>query len=247
MDLIRERILLADSNRRDMIEVAIDDVDNLCRGFLETLFHSETNLAVLCFLLVSQCLLFFFREVGIAFLTCLRFWPGAHDLDNPLFPAYLVLGAAKEVRLLPLCLAELQHDLDATESIVAATSITRWRCFQRSYYGGRALVYERLEVDVLDYREGEIEDVAAHRGYREEVAVEEDGVEYAWTGSALSLQRSIVSYETGGVRQRTFGDILRGGRVGEYLERVLRDLRSPLLHGCSKEQWMSRPRSAGGS
>jgi len=39
MDLIRKWILLADSYRWNVIEIAIHDVDNFCRCLLQALLH----------------------------------------------------------------------------------------------------------------------------------------------------------------------------------------------------------------
>jgi hypothetical protein len=86
-------------------------------------------------------------------------------VQRPLLPAHVLLGAAEEVRLLALLLEELHDELAAPALLVCAVY-----CADEC---DGALLDERLEVDIVDGGEGEVEQVAREGRYRGEVAVEE--------------------------------------------------------------------------
>ena len=100
------------------------------------------------------------------------------DVQRPLLPAHLVLSLAKEVGLPSLLLGELHYNLTTAALLV--------RGLHGAHQLDRLLVDERLEVDIVDGRKGEVEQIAREGRYGGEVAVEEDGVENCCEGSAGS-------------------------------------------------------------
>jgi hypothetical protein len=86
-------------------------------------------------------------------------------VQRPLLPAHVLFGAAKEVGLFPLLLKELHYQLAPPSLLV------------RAFYGPDQrhgpLLDERLEVDIVNGGEGQVEQVAREGQYRGEVAVEE--------------------------------------------------------------------------
>lgn len=90
------------------------------------------------------------------------------NVQRPLLPAYILFCPAKEVGLLPLLLEELHHKLPSPSLLVCA--------FYSADQRNGLLLDERLEVDIVNGGEGEVEQVAGQRRYGGEVAVEEDGV-----------------------------------------------------------------------
>jgi hypothetical protein len=102
--------------------------------------------------------------------TSLGSWLRKRDVQRPLFPAHVLLGTPKEVSLLPLLLEELYYELTSASLLVGPFYGPDQR------YG--SLLDERLEVDIVNGGEGQIEQVASERRYRGEVSVEEYGMEY---------------------------------------------------------------------
>lgn len=96
-------------------------------------------------------------------------WLGKGDVQSPLLPANVLVCLAEEVRLSPLLLEELHHELPASSLLVCAV--------YRSHQGHRSLVDQRFQVHIIDGREGEVEQVAGERRDGGEVAMEEDGVQ----------------------------------------------------------------------
>lgn len=132
------------------------------------------------------------------------------DVQRPLLPANILVCLAEEVRLSPLLLEKLHGYLAPPARLMGAV--------YGADQGERLLLNERLEVDVVDGRQGEVEQVAGQRRDGGEVAVEEDGVQDRCAGSVGS---GGARWGGSGWAGRTFDDILDAGRVGEDVEIVL--------------------------
>ena len=77
--------------------------------------------------------------------------PGLGDgnVERPLLPADVLVGLAKEVRLSPFLLEELHDNLASTPGLVGAV----YRTHERK----SLLLDERLEIDIVDGRQREVE------------------------------------------------------------------------------------------
>jgi hypothetical protein len=101
--------------------------------------------------------------------TSLGSWLRERNVQRPLLPAYILFRAPKEVGLFPLLLEELHYQLAPPALLVCAVD-----CAHQCH---GPLLDERLEVDIVNGGEGQVEQVAGEGRYRGEVAVEEDCVQ----------------------------------------------------------------------
>jgi len=142
-DLVGKRVRVGGGDGRNVVFVAVHDGNDLMRGFLQGLSHGASNL----------------QNISLGS------WLRERHVQRPLLPAHVFLGAPKEVRLLTLLLEELHDELAAPALLVCAVY-----CADQRY---RPLLNERLEVDIVNGGEGEVEEVAGQRRYGGEVTVEE--------------------------------------------------------------------------
>lgn len=97
---------------------------------------------------------------------------GQRDVQRPLLPANVLVCFAKEVCLSPSLLEELDDKLASASLLVCAV--------YRPNQGHSPLIDEGFEIDIVDGRQGKVEQVAGKRRYGGEVAVEKDSVQYRW-------------------------------------------------------------------
>jgi hypothetical protein len=100
--------------------------------------------------------------------TSLSSWLRKRNVQRPLLPAHVLFCTPKEVGLLPLLLEKLHNQLPSAALLVCAVDCA-YQC-----YG--SLLNKRLEVDIVDGGEGQVEQVASEGRYGGEVSVEEDCV-----------------------------------------------------------------------
>jgi hypothetical protein len=100
--------------------------------------------------------------------TSLGSWLRKRNVQRPLLPTHIFFCAPKEIGLLALLLEELHDQLAPPALLVRAVD-----CAHQGY---GPLLDQRLEVDIVDGGEGQVEQVAREGRYRREVPVEEDGV-----------------------------------------------------------------------
>lgn len=105
---------------------------------------------------------------------------GHRDLDGPPFPADLLVAAHGQPGLAALLLEELDRDLAAAAA--RGVVLVRLGGIELAGQGGGALVDHGLELDIVDEREGQVQDLAGLRLHRGEEAMEEDGMQDAWKG-----------------------------------------------------------------
>ena len=146
---------------------------------------------------------------GTFCLTHLIFCSGQGNVQNPLFPTHVVLSFSKaEVRLSPLLLKEPDRQLSPRASIASITtacaSPVAVSCLtvHLSHQGRRALVDERLQVDIIDGGEGDVKEIAGEWTNGGEVPVKKDGMEEGFDDV----------FEGKGIRE-DFEDVL-GGPTG---------------------------------
>jgi hypothetical protein len=97
------------------------------------------------------------------------------NIQRPLLPAHVLICFPEKVRLPPLLLEELHHELSTPSLLV--------RTLDRAHERNGALVDQSFEIYVVDSGERKIEQVARERRYRGEVAVEENCMQYGYVTS----------------------------------------------------------------
>jgi hypothetical protein len=100
--------------------------------------------------------------------TSLGPWLRKRNVQRPLLPAHILFGAPEEVGLLPLLLEKLHDQLTPAALLVCAVY-----CAYQRY---SSLLDKRLEVDIVNGGQGQVEQIAREGRYGGEVSVEEDCV-----------------------------------------------------------------------
>jgi hypothetical protein len=101
--------------------------------------------------------------------TSLGAWGSKRHVEGPLLPAHVFVGFSEKVRLPAALLKELYDELTTPPLLVSA--------LDGAHQGNGPLVDQGLEVDVVDGRQGEVEQIPGEGGDGGEVSVEEDGVQ----------------------------------------------------------------------
>lgn len=101
-------------------------------------------------------------------------WLCERHVQRPLLPTDILVRLAEEICLPALLLKELHGNLAAPPGLVGAVYGPAQRM--------GLLLDEGFEVDIVNGRQGEVEQVAGEGRDGGEVAVEEDGVEDCWAG-----------------------------------------------------------------
>ena len=99
----------------------------------------------------------------------------AGDIQRPLLPAHLFVRFAEKVRLSAFLLEEAHCNLRASTLSMIPTMVRSLDSVNQLFC---ALVDQRLQVDIVDGWKGEVEEVVRQGDYGDEVAVEEDYVQY---------------------------------------------------------------------
>jgi hypothetical protein len=89
--------------------------------------------------------------------TSLGSWLRKRNVQRPLLPTHVLFCAPKEVGLLPLLLEKLHNQLAPAALLVCAVDCA-YQC-----YG--PLLDQRLEVDVVNGGEGQVEEIAREGRY----------------------------------------------------------------------------------
>jgi hypothetical protein len=139
--------------------------------------------------------------------TCLCARCRKRHIQRPLLPAHILVGLAEEIRLSPPLLEELHDQLPAASLLVCALNGADER--------NGALVDQRLEVDVVDGGQREVEQVPRQRGYGGKVSVEEDGVQDGWAQSVSTR----ATHHSSWAATTAVGDGAGGEEAGTHLSR----------------------------
>jgi len=145
-DLIWKRIRFACGDRRDMILIAVHDSDNLEGGLLQHHFHGLANFDTFAFC-SGRC-------------QC--------DVQRPQLPAYLLFPFGTKPGLSPAFFEELNGDL--------AADTIRGQVGGGVYLPNKStgtLIYQCLQLRIVDDRKREVKEVACLGPYGWEEAVEE--------------------------------------------------------------------------
>lgn len=134
-DLVREGVRLRCRDRRDVILVAVDNVDNLEGRLVQALLHGASH----------------FDDIGFGTWRCKR------DIERPHLPANLLVAARLaqrskgKIRLPAPLLKELYCQLAAAALLVPSARL------DGAHKLGSATVDEGLEINVVDSRQGQVE------------------------------------------------------------------------------------------
>lgn len=146
-NLVGEGVGIGSGDGRNVVFVAVDDGDDLVRGFFQRLCHCATDL----------------EDVSLG--------PGLGEshVKRPLLPANVFVCLSEKVRLSPLLLEELDDNLTSSAWLVGAV----YGAHKRK----RLLLNKGFKVDIIDGGQRQVEQVACQGRYRGKVPVKEDGMQ----------------------------------------------------------------------